>query len=338
MPRIFSGIQPSGELHIGNLLGAVQNWVELQSRYECFFCVVDLHALTGEGYDPATLAKRTRDMAISLLAAGIDPSRCTLFVQSHVPDHSVLMWLLNAVTPLGELERMTQFKDKSQHLESIPAGLLNYPILMASDILLYRADLVPVGEDQVQHLELTREVARRWNAAFSTGPVPILPEPQPMLTVAKRIMGLDGDAKMSKSKGNTISITESPEEIWQKLRTAKTDPARKTRKDPGNPEICNIFDLHRYFSPPETQAEVAVKCRGALWGCLDCKRVLADNIITALAPIRARALDLAANPQQVDTVLGDGAATARRHAGETMRLVEDAMGLLPLPREVRSEA
>ena len=145
MPRIFSGIQPSGELHIGNLLGAVQNWVELQSRYECFFCVVDLHALTGEGYDPATLAKRTRDMAISLLAAGIDPSRCTLFVQSHVPDHSVLMWLLNAVTPLGELERMTQFKDKSQHLESIPAGLLNYPILMASDILLYRADLVPVG-------------------------------------------------------------------------------------------------------------------------------------------------------------------------------------------------
>ena len=337
MPRIFSGIQPSGELHIGNLLGAVQNWVELQHRHECFFCIVDLHAITGAGYEPARLAERTREMAVSLLAAGIDPSRATLFVQSHVPEHASLMWLLNAVTPLGELERMTQFKDKSEELKSIPAGLLNYPILMAADILLYRADMVPVGDDQVQHLELTREVARRWNAQFAAG-TPLFPEPAPMLTAAKRIMGLDGDAKMSKSKGNTIGIADSPEEIWQKLRPAKTDPARKTKKDPGNPELCNVYTLHRYFSPAETQAHVAIQCRTAGWGCLDCKRVLADNMAAALAPIRERAADLAAHPDRVEGVLGDGAATARRVAGETLRLAQDAMGFLPLPREVRSEA
>ena len=166
MPRIFSGIQPSGELHIGNWLGAVQNWVTLQQSYDCLYCIVDLHAITGK-YDQAGLAQRTRDMAVGLLASGIDPGRAVLFVQSHVPEHTELMWLLNTVTPLGELERMTQFKDKSQRVESIPAGLLNYPILMAADILLYRADLVPVGEDQTQHLELTREIARRWNAEFA---------------------------------------------------------------------------------------------------------------------------------------------------------------------------
>lgn len=337
MARIFSGIQPSGELHIGNLLGAVWNWVELQSRHDCLFCVVDLHAITGSGYDPRLLSTRTREMATSLLASGVDPERCVLFVQSHVPEHASLTWLLNAIAPLGELERMTQFKDKSQELESIPAGLLNYPILMAADILLYRAEMVPVGDDQLQHLEFAREVARRWNAAYA-GATPIFPEPQPMLTAARRIVGLDGDAKMSKSKGNTIAVTETPEQIWAKLRPAKTDPARKTRKHPGNPDICNIFDLHRYFSPEATQVEVARKCRGAEWGCLDCKRVLADNMIAALAPIRERSLELAADPARVDAVLGDGAATARRQAGETLKLVEDAMGFLPVPRAMRSEA
>jgi tryptophanyl-tRNA synthetase len=208
---------------------------------------------------------------------------------------------------------------------------------MAADILLYRADMVPVGDDQVQHLELSREVARRWNAQFATG-TPLFPEPAPMLTTAKRIMGLDGDAKMSKSKGNTIGITDSPEVIWEKLRPAKTDPARKTRKDPGTPEVCNVYSLHRYFSPAETQAHVATQCRTAGWGCLDCKRVLADNMAAALAPIRERAADLAAHPDRVEGVLGDGAATARRVAGETLRLAQDAMGFLPLPREVRSEA
>ena len=323
MARIFSGIQPSGELHIGNWLGAVQRWVELQRMHECLYCIVDLHAITGAGYEPSRLAERTREMAVGLLASGIDPDRVTLFVQSHVPAHSELMWLLNVVTPLGELERMTQFKDKSQELESIPAGLLNYPILMAADILLYRAEQVPVGDDQIQHLELAREIARRWNAQFSDG---FFPEPQPIVGEAKRIVGLDGDAKMSKSRGNTIGILDSPEEIWQKLRPAKTDPARVRRTDPGTPEICNIYHLHRYFSPPETVTLVAENCRGAKWGCLDCKRVLADNMARTLAPIRERAADLAATPRLVDEVLGDGAAGARRLAGETLAGVRDHMG------------
>jgi tryptophanyl-tRNA synthetase len=327
MPRIFSGIQPSGELHIGNWLGAVQNWVNLQRSYESLICIVDLHAITGK-YDKESLAQRTRDMAVGLLAAGIDPGQATIFVQSHVPEHSELQWLLNSVTPLGELERMTQFKDKSQKFESVPAGLLNYPVLMAADILLYRADLVPVGEDQVQHLELTREIARKWNAEFGGGE-DFFPEPQPILTEAKRITGLDGQAKMSKSLGNTIGLLDSPEEIWQKLRPAKTDPARVTRKDPGNPEICNIYHLHKYFSPPETVAVVAENCRGAKWGCLDCKRVLADNMIATLAPIRERALLLQETPERVDEILADGAAGARRRASETMREVRARMGFLP---------
>jgi tryptophanyl-tRNA synthetase len=327
MPRIFSGIQPSGELHIGNWLGAVQNWVNLQRSYESLICIVDLHAITGK-YDKDTLPQRTRDMAVGLLAAGIDPERATLFVQSHVPEHSELQWLLNSVTPLGELERMTQFKDKSQKFESVPAGLLNYPVLMAADILLYRADLVPVGEDQVQHLELTREIARKWNAEFGRGEQ-FFPEPQPILTEAKRITGLDGQAKMSKSLGNTIGLLDTPDEIWQKLRPAKTDPARVTRKDPGNPEICNIYHLHRYFSPPETVSLVADSCRGAKWGCLDCKRVLADNMIATLAPIRERAQQLQEDPDRVDEILADGATAARRRASETMGEVRERMGFLP---------
>jgi tryptophanyl-tRNA synthetase len=326
MPRIFSGIQPSGELHIGNWLGAVQNWAKLQYNYESIICVVDLHAIT-QKYDHASLAQRTREMAIGLLACGIDADRATLFVQSHVPEHTELQWLLNAVTPIGELERMTQFKDKSQRLESVPVGLLTYPVLMAADILLYHADLVPVGEDQVQHLELTREVARRWNAEFGRGEA-YFAEPKPLLTEAKRIMGLDGQAKMSKSLGNTIGLLDTPEEIWQKLRPAPTDPARVTRKDPGNPEVCNIYHLHRYFSPPETVATVVENCTGAKWGCLDCKRVLADNMIAVLAPIRARALELQAQPDLVDEILASGAARARAIAAQTILEVRERMGLL----------
>ncbi|HWA59021.1 MAG TPA: tryptophan--tRNA ligase [Gemmatimonadales bacterium] len=326
MPRIFSGIQPSGELHIGNWLGAVQNWVRLQHQYECFICVVDLHAITGK-YDAGSLAQRTRDMTVGLLAAGIDPGRAILFVQSHVREHSELQWLLNTVTPIGELERMTQFKDKSTRFESVPAGLLNYPVLMAADILLYKADLVPVGEDQVQHLELTREICRKWNAQFAAGEE-FFPEPKPMLTEAKRILGLDGQAKMSKSLGNTIGLLESPEEVWNKLRPAKTDPARVTKKDPGTPEICNIYALHRHFSPPETVATVAANCRGAAWGCIECKRVLADNLNAALVPIQARAKELEANPGTVTDILAEGARRARRVAGETMREVRAKMGFL----------
>jgi tryptophanyl-tRNA synthetase len=270
-------------------------------------------------------------MAIGLLAAGIDPSRSILFVQSHVPAHSELQWLLNSVTPIGELERMTQFKDKSQRMESIPAGLLTYPILMAADILLYKAELVPVGEDQTQHLELSREIARKWNAQFHGGQV-FFPEPQPILTEAKRIMGLDGQAKMSKSLGNTIGITESPEEIWGKLRPAKTDPARVTKNDPGTPEICNIYELHKHFSPPETVLAVAENCRGAKWGCIECKRVLADNMSTTLAPIREKAQALTANRALVSQILDEGMQRASARAEETIQEVRRSMGFLPPSR------
>jgi len=340
MSRIFSGIQPSGSLHIGNYLGAVKNWVDLQHKYESFFCIVDYHAITVP-YEPAELRARTADMALSLLAAGLDPAKCTLFVQSMVPEHTELAWIFNTLTPLGELERQTQFKDKASRQESVPAGLLNYPVLQAADILLYRADLVPVGEDQVQHLELSREIARKWNARFDmpsvakkapqTGeaePPGFFPEPQALLTPTRRIMGLDGQAKMSKSLGNTIDLLESPESIWEKLRPAVTDPKRVRRSDPGTPEVCNIYHLHKAFSPPETVEHVAVQCRTAGWGCLDCKKVLHESMEKELAPIRARAKEIAADPKEVVDTLVAGANHARTIARQTMGEVKKKMGLL----------
>ena len=324
MTRVFSGIQPSGELHVGNYLGAVQNWVRLQHEHDCLFCVVDLHAIT-QPYDPANLSSLTLDMAISLMAVGLDPQKCILFVQSHVAEHTELNWYLTSVTPLGELERQTQFKDKSQRHESIPAGLLAYPVLQAADVLLYKATLVPVGEDQLQHLELMREITRRFNARYREG---FFPEPQPLLTNTRRVLGLDGKAKMSKSLGNTIGLFESPESIWEKLRPAATDPARVTRKDPGNPDICNIFTLHHGFSPPDTVADVAHKCRTAGWGCLDCKRVLADNMIAKLTPMRERATELRQNPKGVLDRLRDGASRAQALAKRTITEVKNLMGFL----------
>ncbi len=324
MDRIFSGIQPTGDLHIGNWLGAVRNWVALQERFDCVYCIVDLHAITIP-YEATTLAARTRDMAVGLVAAGIDPDRAILFVQSAVPEHAELNWLLTTVAPLGELERMTQFKDKAERLESIPAGLLCYPVLQSADILLYRANKVPVGEDQVQHLELAREIARRWNALYAPEE-PYFQEPQPLLTTAKRIRGLDGQAKMSKSLGNTIGLLESPEEIWNKLRPAATDPARVTRKDPGTPEICNIYHLHQHFSSSETVQEVAEKCRTAGWGCLDCKRRLADAMIETLTPIRLKAEALKTDPARMDAMLAQGAERAGTIAAGTLRGARQRMG------------
>ena len=337
LSRIFSGIQPSGDLHIGNYLGAVKNWVALQKQYDSLFCIVDYHAITVP-YEPEDLRRRTRDMAISLLAAGIDPSACTLFVQSAVPEHTELAWIFNTVTPLGELERQTQFKEKSSHQESIAAGILNYPVLQAADILLYKADLVPVGEDQVQHLELSRVIARRWNAKFSPGYVApegegavevegFFPEPKPLLTPTRRIMGLDGRAKMSKSLGNTIGLVENPADVWEKLRPAVTDPARVRKTDPGTPEICNIYHLHKAFSPPETVEHVANQCRTAGWGCIECKKVLFESMENELKPIRERYAEIKSNQSELDQILGDGAERARRIAGETIRETKALMGL-----------
>ena len=326
MPRIFSGIQPSGELHIGNYLGAVKNWVTLQSQYDSLFCIVDYHAITVP-YEAADLRQRTRDMAISLLASGIDPSVCTLFVQSMVPEHTELAWIFNTVTPLGELERQTQFKEKSGRQESVVAGILNYPVLQAADILLYRADMVPVGEDQVQHLELSREVARRWNAKFASEDSPYFPEPKALLTPTRRVMGLDGQAKMSKSLGNTVGLVEEPAQVWEKLRPAVTDPKRVRRTDPGTPEVCNIYHLHKAFSPPATVEHVAVQCSTAGWGCIDCKKVLFESMETELRPIRERAQEIRAHANDLDEILAAGAATARKRAGETLREVKEMMGL-----------
>src|SRR5213595_1857718 len=324
MSRIFSGIQPSGELHIGNYLGAVKNWVRLQHEHPSILCIVDYHAIT-VAYEPEQLRTRRRDMAISLLAAGIDPNVATLFIQSTVPEHTELAWIFNTVAPLGELERQTQFKEKSQKQESILAGILNYPVLQAADILLYRADEVPVGEDQVQHLELSREIARKWNERFDDRG--FFPEPKPLLTPTRRVMGLDGQAKMSKSLGNTVDLLEDPASVWEKLKPAVTDPKRVRRTDPGTPEVCNIYHLHKAFSPPETVEHVAVQCRSAGWGCIDCKKVLHQSMEKELAPIRARAKEIGAKPDTVRRHLADGAEHARSVAAATMTEVKKKMGL-----------
>ncbi|HEY4734500.1 MAG TPA: tryptophan--tRNA ligase [Gemmatimonadaceae bacterium] len=339
MSRIFSGIQPSGALHIGNYLGAVKNWVELQHTYESFFCIVDYHAITVP-YEAADLRKRTNDMALGLLAAGLDPSKCTLFIQSKVPEHTELAWIFNTLTPLGELERQTQFKEKSSREASVPAGILNYPVLQAADILLYRADLVPVGEDQLQHLELSREIARKWNARFDSvasgesanvakgAERPgFFPEPKGLLTPSRRIMGLDGQAKMSKSLGNTVDMLEDSASVWEKLRPAVTDPKRVRRTDPGTPEVCNIYHLHKAFSPPPTVEHVAVQCRTAGWGCIECKKVLHQSMETELAPIRERAKDIAGDPVKMRKDLEAGAEHARSVASGTMTEVRQKMGL-----------
>ena len=327
MAQIYSGIQPSGELHIGNYLGAVKNWVALQRQYPgAIFCVVTYHALNG-AEAAEVLRRRTFEMALSLLAAGIDPDAASLYLQSDVPEHTELAWIFNTVTPVGELERQTQYKDKSAREESVSAGLLTYPVLQAADILLYKGDLVPVGEDQVQHLELSREIARKWNARFAPEDRPLLPEPKPLLTPSRRIMGLDGKAKMSKSLGNTVGLVEAPESVWEKLRPAVTDPARVRKTDPGTPEVCNIYALHKAFSAEPVVAEVADKCRTAGWGCIECKRVLHGSMEAELVPIRARAAALRADPGRVRDALATGAARCRAIARETMGEVRTAMGL-----------
>jgi len=322
--RVFSGVQPSGEAHLGNYMGAFRQWVEMQDEYEAFYCIVDEHAVMGD-YDPAELQSRVFDMAVSLYAVGLDPSRSVIFVQSHVHEHPELAWLLNSVAPVGALERMIQYKDKSSRYESVPAGILNYPVLQAADILLYHADLVPVGDDQLQHLELTREIARKWNARFGD----YLKEPDALVGGGSRIMGLDGKAKMSKSLGNTVGILDDPDEIWAKVRTAVTDPQRVKLTDPGRPEVCNVFDLHKLITDPEQIPDIDLQCRTAGRGCIDCKRILADSVIELFRPFRARALELRSDPGEVWASLTLGADRARTVASDTLLNVRSRMGMVP---------
>lgn len=324
MKRLFSGIQPTGAVHVGNYLGAIRNWRELQAEYDAVFCIVDQHAIT-INYDVTTLQDRIERMAATLLACGLDaPEKCTLFVQSHVPAHTELAWYLNTVTPIAELQRMTQFKSKSQqHEKNINAGLLTYPCLQAADILLYKGEAVPVGEDQVQHIELSRIIARKWNNRFE----PLFPEPEEKVSYGKRIKGLDGQAKMSKSLDNYIEVLEEPEGIWERLKPAFTDPARLRRSDPGTPEICNMHALHTYFSTAEDVLRVEEGCRSAGIGCFECKRILADNMAAHFAPVRELAAELLADRSAIRTVLKAGAERAGEVASATMVEVRKAMGL-----------
>jgi tryptophanyl-tRNA synthetase len=324
---IFSGIQPSGELHLGNYLGAVRNWVSLQSSYRCFYCIVDYHAIT-QPFEPTEMGRRVREMACDLIACGIDPAQSTLFVQSAVPEHTELAWALASVTSYGELGRMTQFKDKSEKSpDNINAGLFTYPVLQAADILIYQATKVPVGEDQRQHLELAREIVRKWNARFGE----TFREPEALYSSTPKILGLDGQAKMSKSLGNTISLREDDDAVWSKLRTAATDPARVRRTDSGDPEKCNVFSLHRFFTSEERQAEVRKGCTSAGIGCIDCKKWLLEGIKADLERIRARRAELLAKPEAIDEILADGARRARKVAAQTMVTVRERLGLLPVP-------
>jgi tryptophanyl-tRNA synthetase len=325
---VFSGIQPTGEIHIGNYLGAIRNWAKIgeQIGKNAIFCIVDYHAMTIP-YEAADLPRLTFDAALANMAAGLDPNKITLFAQSHVPEHLELGWVFTTQTPLGDLERMTQFKDKSEQ-HSVLAGLLMYPVLQAADILLYKADTVPVGEDQIQHIELTREIARRFNHRFAPD-APIFPEPKASIDKdAARVRGLDGAGKMSKSKNNTIGVLEPRNAIWEKLRVAPTDPARVRRSDPGNPEICTIYHYHTLFSTPDRVEMVNRECRTAGIGCVDCKKLLMEGLMGTLEPIQERAAHLRDHPGEVTDALVAGAERCSGIARQTMLQVREAIGLL----------
>jgi tryptophanyl-tRNA synthetase len=321
--RIFSGARPTGRLHLGNYLGALQNWVNLQSDYECIYCIVDIHALTTM-LDTSSLQRNIYDMVLDWLAAGLEPRKSILFVQSHVPEVTELHTLLSMVTPLSWLLRVPTFKEKVKlQPQNVNYGLVGYPVLQTADIVLYKADTVPVGEDQLPHLELAREIVRRFNNTFGE----TFPEPEAKLTSFPLVLGLDGKEKMSKQIGNDIELALSDEETRDRVMEAVTDPARRYRDDPGHPKVCNVFRLHGYFSP-FAQDELAEKCRAAKIGCVDCKQNLAQEINSTLKAFRERRAVLAAKPQYVKDVLSDGASRARVIARETMREVKQKMELL----------
>ncbi|HEM61355.1 MAG TPA: tryptophan--tRNA ligase [Chloroflexi bacterium] len=320
--RVFSGARPTGRQHIGNYLGAIQNYVALQEEYECVYCVVDLHALTTLT-DTDKLKENTAEMALDWLAAGMDPQKSIIFVQSHVPQVTELHTILSMVTPMGWLIRLPTFKEKVRiQPDNVNYGLLGYPVLMAADITLYKADTVPVGEDQAPHLEFTREIVRRFNNHFG----PTLVEPRIKLTPFPRVMGLDGVNKMSKSLDNHIELAASPEEIERRVMTMVTDPQRRYRTDPGRPEVCNVFTFHGFFSPEQVD-EIETQCRTAQIGCVECKRTLARNLADRLAPFRERRAELARDPDLVWQVLADGAARATVIARETIAEVKERIGL-----------
>lgn len=320
-------MRPTGKLHLGNYMGALANWVKLQDQYECYFFIADLHALTTDYEDTSSIAPNTTEVALDFLAAGLDPARCTLFVQSQVKQHYELPLLLGMFTPLGWLERVPSYKEMQENLDTkdlTTYGFLGYPVLMASDILLYQADFVPVGQDQQAHVELTREVARRFNQFYSLEGREVLPEPQVLLTPSPKLPGTDG-RKMSKSYGNTILLADPEPVVRQKLKTMVTDPARVRRSDPGDPDKCPVGDLHKVFSTQETMAKVYAGCRSAGIGCIECKSWAADALVQVLAPIQERRARFTG--PQVEEILKEGSVRAAARAEQTMAEVRAAMKL-----------
>jgi len=381
--RVLSGMRPTGKLHLGNYMGALYNWVRLQHEYECYFFIADWHALTTDYADPSQIGQNTREVALDFLAAGLDPEQCTMFVQSHVKQHAELHLLLSMIIALSWLERVPTYKDQQEQLKEkdlATYGFLGYPLLQSADILIYQADFVPVGQDQVAHVELTREVARRFNFLYPKDPMVraapmkgltrdeiramgkekdylrlrpgadpsaglnyregiseemlwskesvVLPEPQVLLTPSPKLPGTDG-RKMSKSYGNTIQLSDPEPDIRAKLKTMVTDPARIRRKDPGNPDVCPVGDLHKVFSTAETLAKVYDGCTTASIGCIECKGWVADAIIEHLAPIQERRRRYEQESSLVREILAAGAQQASKRAGQTLAEVTTAMGLLP---------
>jgi tryptophanyl-tRNA synthetase len=320
--RIFSGMQPSGKFHLGNYFGALENWVRLQHEYECYFSIVDWHALTSSYEDTKRLPEHIHNMALDWLSGGLDPEKNVIFVQSHVKEHAELHLLLSMITPLGWLERVPTYKDKLQQLGQLNTyGFLGYPVLMTADILLYKADTVPVGEDQLPHVELSREIVRRFNNMYTN----IFPEPQARLSHAKLLPGIDG-RKMSKSYGNEIPFAASPDELRARVRLMVTDPQRVKKTDLGNPDVCTVYTFHKIFNDSEVE-EIGTQCRNATIGCVDCKKRLAERMVTALADNHARRQALETNPDRVKEILIYGAERARAVAAATLAEVREAMHL-----------
>ena len=322
--RVLSGMQPSGLLHLGNYLGALENWKALQDTYDCYFFVADWHALSTNYADTSRIREFVRELLIDWLAAGIDPARSTVFVQSRIPEHAILHLLLSMMTPVSWLERNPTYKEKQEEIKEkdlTTYGFLGYPVLQAADILLYKPDLVPVGKDQLPHLELTRELARRFNDLYNTA---VFPEPKEHLTKFPKVLGTDG-RKMSKSYHNTINLSDPEPVVRQKLKTMVTDPARVRRNDPGNPDVCPVYDFHKIFSPLPVIQEVDQGCRTAGIGCIDCKKLVADRIVERLTPIWQARAKLIADPSQLEDIVQRGSRRAAETAKATLHDVTEAM-------------
>lgn len=320
---VLSGMRPTGAIHLGNYFGAVKNWVDLQNRFQSYYCIVDYHALTTDYGEPSQIGENTILMAADLLASGIDPEKSVVFIQSMVPQHAELHLILSMITPLGWLERVPTYKEQKNEIKNRDLstyGFLGYPVLQTADILLYRAEMVPVGEDQASHIELSREVARRFNSLYGE----VFPEPKALFTPSPKVPGLDG-RKMSKSYENTISLADTPEEIHRKCSQMFTDPTRIRRSDPGHPETCNLFEFHKLFSPPEVQEKVALECRRAQIGCVDDKKLIAEQIISVLEPIRQKRQALLRDRDTLLDIFEEGSRKAAARAEESMEIVRSAL-------------